>query len=369
MEDGITVGVEEEFLLLHPASGEPAACAGKVLRAAGRHAWADSGGGFHGELLQSQVEAATGVCRTLSGLRAQLGYGRARLAEAAGQQGLTPASTGTPVVPGPPPPLTPGERFERIGRMYAGVVADYQSCGCHVHVGVADRETAIAVLNRLRPWLPTLLALSANSPYGPAGDSGYASWRMVQQSRFPGSGVPPMFDSVADYDRTVATLVNSGVLVDASMSFWLARLGSGLPTVEVRAADAAATVDDAVLQAALSRALVRTALNDMAAGRAPAAPSEQLCAAAVWNAARYGMDGPALDMAAERRRDAWELADALFEHVGAELEAAGDLLEVKDLLEWIRHEGTGARRQRRAAVHGRASVTRLLAIGGDIHER
>lgn len=359
MDDGITVGVEEEFLLLHPASGEPVARAAEVLRAAGRHAAADDYGGFHRELFQTQVEAATGVCRSLGALRSQLQYGRAALAEAAGSQGLTLVSVGTPVEPGAPR-LTAGERFERIGGMYAGVVADYQSCGCHVHVGVGDRERAVAVLNHLRPWLPTLLALSANSPYGPAGDSGYASWRMVQQSRFPGSGVPPVFGSAADHDRAVDALVACGVLVDASMSFWLARPGSRLPTVEFRAADAAATVDDAVLQAALSRALVRTAVADLAAGRAPAMPTDQLCAAAVWNAARYGMDGPAVDLVAGRRREAWEVAEALVEHVGTALEEAGDLLEVKRLMEWVRHEGTGAERQRRAAVR---------TIEEDTHER
>lgn len=371
--DGITVGVEEEFLLLHPASGEPVTRAAEVLGAAGRHAWADSGGGFHRELFQTQIEAATGVCRTLGELREQLDYGRVRLAGAARWQDLELASTGTPIMTGQPPALTPGERFEHIGRVYAGVVADYQSCGCHVHVGVADRATAVAVLNHLRPWLPVLVALSANSPYGHAGDSGYASWRMVQQSRFPGSGVPPVFDSATDYDRTVTSLVEAGVLADRSMSFWLARLGSRLPTVEVRAADAVATVDDAVLQAALSRALVRTALTDLAEGRAPAAPSDQLCAAAVWNAARYGMDGPGVDLVEERPRPAWELAEALLEHVGAALEAAGDLVEVKGLLEQTRHEGTGAARQRRAAVQGHEAAARLLTIdgidGGERHER
>ncbi|MEV0588619.1 glutamate--cysteine ligase [Nonomuraea sp. NPDC050310] len=364
MDDGITVGVEEEFLLLHPATREPATRAGEVLHRAGRHRWADAGGGFHRELFQTQVEAATGVCGTLAELRTQIEYGRARLAEAANACGLALLATGTPVVAGPPPELTPGDRFAHIGRVYAGVVADYQSCGCHVHVGVADRETAVAVLNHLRPWLPVLLALSVNSPYGAAGDSGYASWRMVQQSRFPGSGVQPVFASAAGYDETVERLVDCGVLADASMSFWLARLGSKLPTIEIRVADAAATADDAILQAALSRALVRTALHDLGAGRPPARPDAQLCAAAVWNAARYGMDGPGVDLTTGRPAPAWQLVENLLGHVGPALAERDDLAEVKELLERVRNEGDGAGRQRRAAREGEAPVVRLLTIDG-----
>ncbi|MBB5085131.1 hypothetical protein [Nonomuraea endophytica] len=104
--------------------------------------------------------------------------------------------------------------------------------------------------------------------------------------------MPPWFDSAAAYDRQAARLVARGVLVDEAMSFWLARPGVGLATVEVRAADAAGTVEEAVLQAALTRALVTTAEAALAAGREAPNVSDQVCAAAVWNAARHGLDGP-----------------------------------------------------------------------------
>jgi glutamate---cysteine ligase / carboxylate-amine ligase len=82
-----------------------------------------------------------------------------------------------------------------ITRTYAGIVADYQCCGCHVHVGVPGRETAVAVVNHLAPWLPTPLALSVNSAFEHGRDTGYGSWRMITQSRFPGFGIAPWFAS------------------------------------------------------------------------------------------------------------------------------------------------------------------------------
>ncbi|MFI6295743.1 glutamate--cysteine ligase [Nonomuraea sp. NPDC050790] len=355
-----TMGVEEEFLLLEAGSGEPAPLASKVLAAAGEHPWRRSGGGLHGELFQTQVEAATGICTTLGELRTQLREARVMLNAAARDEGLELVSVGTPVLAGTEPVLTEGERFARIGQMYAGVIADYQSAGCHVHIGIADRDMAVAVMNHLRPWLPTLVALSANSPFDRGRDSGYASWRIVQQSRFPGFGVPPWFDSAAAYDRQVDKLAECGVLVDEAMSFWLARPGVGLATVEVRAADAAATVGEAVLQAALTRALVSTAEAALAEGRQAPRVGEQVCAAAVWNAARHGLDGPGIDVFAERAAPAVQLLGRLLSHVRDALADSGDLAEVEELLAWVRRAGTGAARQRRAAEGATGAVLELL---------
>jgi carboxylate-amine ligase len=176
----------------------------------------------------------------------------------------------------------------------------------------------------VRPWLPTLLALSANSP-----DHGYASWRMVEQSRFPGSGVPPVFAGAADYDAHVARMVTCGTLVDRAQSFWLARLSPKLPTVEFRVADAAATVEDAVLQAALSRALVQTAFL----GDEPRPVRDDVCAAAVWAASRYGLDGAGVHPWRECRVPATALLEELLEHVTPALRARDEFDLVHDLVD------------------------------------
>ncbi|MGP4003836.1 carboxylate-amine ligase [Streptomyces sp. 8N706] len=334
--------------LLDPASGHPVPCAPEVLadvRAAHTPAAVPE---LKHELLSTQVESATGVCTRLQDLSAQLTAGRERLAAAAASHGALLVSSGTPPLAAGPAPVTDGERFRQIRDAYPGIVADYQVCGCHVHVGVPDRETAVAVVNQLRPWLPTLLALSANSPFHHGLDTGYASWRMVQQSRFPGSGVPPHFASAAAYEREVGRLVDCGALIDARMSFWLARPSPRFPTVEVRVADASITVEEAALQAALSRALVRTALTGLSAGRETVPVRDQVAAAAVWSASRYGLRGPGVHPVREKRVPATALVEALVRHVRAALEEAGDLDGVRTAASRLLAHGTGAERQRAA---------------------
>lgn len=316
-----TVGVEEEFLLVDTASGRTSVRADAVL-ARVRDTELTK---FHAELAGTQVEAATGPCTSVTALGDALRLARKTLAEAAAEAGVGLLSRGTPPKPSRQRVVDPAiPRYRRVLDTYAGVVEHYEASGCHVHVGVPDRETGVRVLNHVRPWLPTLLALSANSP-----DRGYASWRMVQQSRFPGSGVTPEFADAAEYDAAVARMVACGTLVDGAQTFWLARLSPRLPTVEFRCADAAETVEDAVLQAALSRALVHTACRG---GGSPPV-RDDVCAAAVWAASRYGLDGAGVDPWRECRVPATALLERLVEHVTPALVQRGELDLVHDLVE------------------------------------
>jgi glutamate---cysteine ligase / carboxylate-amine ligase len=332
----VTIGVEEEFLLVDPATRRTADGAVVVLKQAGA---LPVGAALHSELLTTQVEFATGVCTSLDELRAQLTAGRQALRDAAQHEGLSLVSSGTAVLSEPDVPVTPGERFERITGLYAQLLTDYEVSGCHVHVGVADRETAVAVINHLSVWLPVLLALSANSPFHHGRDTGYASWRMVQQSRLPGSGLTPWFRDSAEYDRTVARLVELGVLADDTMTFWLARPSPRYSTVEVRVADAVATVDEAVLQAGLTEALVRYALTELKVGREAEPVPPQWGAAAVWSAARYGLAGPGVDLRTGRRMPMMNLLGDL-----VDLVAPGSRTAVRAVVD----RGTGVTQQRRA---------------------
>jgi carboxylate-amine ligase len=350
---GWSIGVEEEFLLVEPDTGRTVPAVDRVLRAATNMPNAAGDAVLHRELLASQVEAATGRCLSLSELGTQLLHGRRQLARAAGDLLVVPSGT---AVLGGDPEITPGERFGRIADRYAAVVADYQVCGCHVHVGVPDLETAVGVVNHVRPWLPTLLALSVNSPVHHGVDTGYASWRIVEQSRFPGAGVPPRFASARDYTARVDQLVSAGVLLDAAQSFWLVRPSAHLPTVEFRVADVAVDVDGALLQAALSRALVRTALTDLAHGLPVPDVDDQVAAAAVWTASRYGLAGPAVHPLHARRVPAAELVADLLDTLRPALAETGDLSTVEWLL--ARHV-TGADRQRMAGEP--TEIVKMLA--------
>jgi carboxylate-amine ligase len=358
--NGVTVGVEEEFLLVDAATLRTAPHAAAVLARAAKGPEPTTGMRFQPELAATQVEVATGICTDLGNLRRQLVDARARLAAAARAEGVRLVATGNPVLGRDRVPIMPGEHYARIAGILAGAVKGYESCGCHVHVGVADRELAVAVVNHLRPWLPTLLALSVNSPFDQGRDSGYESWRIQVQARFPGAGVPPWFPSVKAYDGRLDWLVETGVLADTGTTFWLARPSPRLPTVEVRAADAASTVDEAILQAALARALVLTALYELSAGREASPVSDHLCTAALWSAARYGLAGPGIHPFEERRVASRRLLDELLRHVWPALEVSGDDKAVRTLLRTLGRRGTGAARQRRAAARGLSGVVDLL---------
>lgn len=357
---GPTMGVEEEFLLLDPATGATVPRASRVL--AGQPPL-PGGVTLQRELRATQVEAATGVCRSAEELHGQLVAGRRALAGAARLNDTAIAASGTPVLSGPAPQGDNDGRFARIDETYRGMVADYEACGCHVHVGVPTRETAVAVMNQVGPWLPALLALSVNSPFDRGRDTGYASWRIVQQARFPGAGIPPHFATAAGYEDEVARLVDCGALVDPGMTFWFVRPSATLPTLEFRVADTAATPAEAVLQALLSRALVRRALDDLARGVPPVRLSAQVAAAAVWAAARDGLTGTAVDAVRARRVPARRLVRDLLTHLRPALEETGDLDTVRSLVRRLYERGTGAERQRRAMAAGFPALIAQLTGG------
>ncbi|MFG2103387.1 glutamate--cysteine ligase [Micromonospora echinaurantiaca] len=348
----LTLGVEEEYLLLDPASGESLPVADRVLTALHGTARDQS----RQEFRHSMVEMVSPVCADLGELRDQLvGLRRsaAAAAEAAGARlvavGATPVHEPHRTVPDKP-------RYHAMSRRFGPVAHDPAVCGCHVHVGVPDRELAVQVCNHLRPWLPVVQAITTNSPLHDGRDTGHASWRSMQLERWPSIGPTPHFDSVADYDRTVNDLIAAGIMLDAAMVYWYARPSAAYPTVEVRVGDVCPTVDDTVLVAALVRALVATAVDDVRSGVAAPRIRNCLVSAAHWRAAHDGLDGDLIDLHAGGARPAWDLVDEMFAAVTPALARHGDLDYAVAQLIRLRGEGTGATRQRRV----------MADTGGDI---
>ena len=357
---GLAFGVEEELLLVDPDTGRTVAAADEVLRYGEALHPPAPDATLTAELFETRVEVGSGRCTTLAELSERLAHCRVRAATAARAAGTWALPSGTAVLGGP---AAPRSRFAGVADVYAAAVADL-TCECRVRVDVPDPETAVAVVNHLRPWLPTLLALSVNSPFCDGGDTGYASWRSVQRSRLPAGGMPPHFGSVRAYEARVSRLVELGVLVDDGSPLWLARAVPRLSGVELRVADTGVDVEAALLQAALSRALVRTALTDLAAGREAPAIGEQVAAAALWSAARHGMSGAGIHPVLERRAPATVLVSELVTAVRPALEETGDLPTVTDGVRRLLRIGTGAARQRAAGTPDEA--VRRLALGNGL---
>lgn len=355
---GLPCGVEEEFLLVDPDTGCTIPAASEVLVAAGALQPAADDAVLRADLFETQVEAVTGPCADLDDMIARLTHSRHQLATAARATGAWLVPSGCSVLGGP---VAPHKRFAAVADTYAAAVCDHQACGCHIEISVADQDTAVAVVNHLRPWLPTLLALSVNSPFQDGVDTGYASWRSVQRSRLPASGMPPHVASARAYEARVTRLVEQGVLVDDTMPLWLARPTTRQAGVTLRVADTGIDVTATVLQAGLSLALVRTALTDLAAGREAPVIGEQVAAAALWSAARHGMTGPGIHPVLERAAPATVLVSELLTAVRPALEEAGDSELVEAGVRRLVRLGTGAARQR--AAGSPYEVVELLAAG------
>jgi carboxylate-amine ligase len=352
-----TFGVEEEFLLLDP-DGRPAPRAAEVLRDI-----AATDGTVTAEFARFQLEANTPVCRTAAEARHQLAAARRSLAAAADRRGLLLVATGySPLGVPDPVPITDKPRYQRIGDRFGLLLDSHATTGCHVHVGMPDLATSLAVSNHLRPHLPVLLALTANSPFCDGRDTGHSSWRTVVWSRLPSAGPPPVHRNPASYERAVDLLVASGAALDRGMVYWFARPAPHLSTLEVRVADAVTTAEEALLLALLVRALVTTALQDVAEDRpAPELPDERL-RLAMWRAAHDGLEGQGLDVAGELV-PARLLLDELVKTALPALDASGDTPVVTDALDRLFRHGSGAHRQRLAHArrHEVADVITLLA--------
>jgi carboxylate-amine ligase len=343
------VGVEEELLLVDRDTGELANAAGRVLHAhrADRHGAPPPSAStdLEGEFLRHMLETHTDPTTDLAQVGAQLRQARRTAIAATEESGFALAAVGTAPLGSAGPAVTANPRYERIVGEFGDTGRGAGTLGMHVHVDIADDEEGVRVIDGLRPWLPILTALSANSPYASGGDTGYASWRQQVWTRWPTAGPAEPFDSAAEYHRVGQALIDFGAALDPGMLYYEARLSATYPTVEIRVADTCTDVDDALVVVALTRALVQTcAVN----GGISRPWRSDLLRAAWWRAARYGLAGDLVHPVTAARVAAAEAVRALRETVAAALDEAGDTDLVDEGIARLAVTGTGARRQRAA---------------------
>jgi glutamate---cysteine ligase / carboxylate-amine ligase len=362
-----TVGVEEELLLVDAETGVPVAVADAVLRLdpdRRRRADAAPGGTVDVELQQQQIETDTTPCSDLTDLGNQVREARHRADQLARRRGARVAALGTSPLPSSPE-VTAKPRYLAMIEQYGLVTLDQLTCGCHIHVSVDSADEGVGVLDRIRVWLPTLLALSANSPFWQGRDSGYASYRSQAWNRFPTAGPNDVFGSAVGYTALVDGLLRSGVALDSGMIYFDARLSAHYPTVEIRIADICLDAEDAILIAALTRALVDAAARDWAAGRPPPVMATTLLRAATWRAARSALSGDLLDPFSGLPRPAAEVVASLVAHVAPALDATGDRAQVDQTLSRLLARGPGATRQHELFARS-ADLHRLVLDAADL---
>jgi carboxylate-amine ligase len=362
---GETLGVEEEYHLVDPLTWQLAGRPNLLAQVA-----ADSH--LQPEMRTSQLEIATDICHSLADVRTALVRAREEAARAAASAGAAILAAGThPSAPRDDQPILATDRYDVMLHRFGAVVREQNICGCHVHVGVPDEDTAAAVLTHTRPYLPLLTAMTCSSPFQGGVDTGYQSFRSQWWSLWPVAGPPPVLRDAAHYRRIVAELVSTGVIDDASTIYWDARISSRYPTVEFRMADVCTRLDDALLYAALVRSLVRTVGRRITAAEAPLAVSDATLRAARWRAARFGLSGDLWCPRTGRTIPAAVAVNALIDELRPDLEAHDEADTVRPLVAELLARGTSAARQRqRYADSGDfTEVVRALAeetVGGPL---
>jgi YbdK family carboxylate-amine ligase len=355
---GVTVGVEEEFhvvdaqtfaMLSHPALG-------RALHAE------REGVQVSDEISTTQVETATAVCQSLAELRQQLIAGRAAAAAVTAELGATVLAASThPFSSWQDQRLVSAPRYLELLERWGLLALQQDICGTHVHVGVPDVETAVAVMDRVRPYLPVVAALTGSSPFHAGSDTGYESFRTQWFARWPITGPTEPCGDAAAYLEVVESLRVAGVIDDASHLYWDVRPSTRYPTVEYRVGDVCTTLDDAVLHAGLLRSLTRVVAARATAGTPPATVRPELLRAARWRAARYGVTDELFDFATGTLVPGRQMVQGLLEELRDDLESSGEWDEVCALTDDVLRRGTSATRQR-ALMHRTSDPAQVAAM-------
>ena len=360
-----TYGVEEELLVVDAVTLTPLPAGDQAVTLSGGNA--ASGHHITTEFQREQIEIACPPQLTLEDQLETIRAGRV-LAEAAANQ-VGARVVALPTAPGRVTPhLVPDLRFIKISKQFGFTVKEQLTCGYHVHVLVYSREEAVAVLDRIRVWLPVMVALSANSPFWQGVDTNFASYRYQAWNRWPTAGPTDVFGSADAYNLHQKALLDTGVPLDTGMLYFDARVCEHHPTIEVRVADVCLEAEHAAVIATLIRALVETAARDWAAGNpAPDVPASTLEIWS-WQASRYGIDAQLIDPETGAPAPARSVLDRLLNHIRPVLAEYGEQETVEAMVSDILRDGTGARRQR-AAYAMRNELIDVTATALDITHR
>jgi carboxylate-amine ligase len=257
----------------------------------------------------------------------------------------------------------PIERYRSIEARYGRIARDEHIFGMHVHVGVPEGVNRLQLMNTVRHYLPHMLALSASSSFFEGADTGFASYRTILWRRWPNSGIPPRFESEAEFETFVDMLLDAGVMADPWNLYWSMRPHPKYPTVEFRVMDVCPNLRDAAALAAFARALVHAAvlgrLTDAASRHVPVTLEQEMLRVNEWRGARDGLNGRLNDtVTGTGHRPVRDAIRMLVDRIGRSAEDLGDIAALSHI-ERILERGNAAERMRARHSEG-ASLRELV---------
>lgn len=341
-EPAFTLGVEEEYLLVDKETRALVIDPPKTLMA---EAEEKCGTQVTSELLLSQIEIGTKVCKNVQEAREDLAHLRANIVEVADRHGLAPIAASThPFSSWTEQKHTPKERYDELTHEMQGAARRLVICGMHVHVGIEDDELRIDLMNQLAYFLPHLLALSCSSPFWCGGDTGLKSYRLTVFDALPRTGLPERFASYAEYQRHIHILIDAGLIEDSTRIWWDLRPSARFPTLETRVMDVCTRLDDTVSLTSLLVCIIRMLYRLRRRNQRWRIYTPMLIRENRWRAMRYSFDEGMLDLAKGIVVPFEDLLEEILSLVAEDAAALGcekELGGVRDIIA----RGTSAHRQ------------------------
>lgn len=342
LEPEFTIGVEEEYLLVDKETraliiDPPQSLIGECEE--------HCGGQVTSELLRSQVEVGTKVCRNLQEVREDLGRLRKGIIEVTARHGLAPIAASThPFSRWATQKQTQKDRYDSLTAEMQAAARRLVICGMHVHVGIGDEELRIDLMNQMSYFLPHLLAMSCSSPFWEGRDTGLKSYRLTIFDALPRTGIPERFQSFAEYQRHLNILIKAGLIQDSTKIWWDLRPSGRFPTLETRIMDVSTRLDDAIALVALLVCIMRMLYRLRLHNQRWRIYTAMLIRENRWRAMRYSFDEGLIDLAKGRVVPFGELLGELLTLTTDDAAALGCTAEVNSLRD-ILNRGTSAHRQ------------------------
>ena len=361
MFDQFTLGIEEEFQIVDPETRELRSHVAEIL---------DEGRMLLGEqvkpeMIQSQIEVGTGVCKNIQEARADITNLRGIIASLAEKNGLKIVAASThPISRWQDQKIFEDDRYELLVQELQTVARSLLIFGVHVHVGIADRERQIHIMNASRYFLPHVLALSTSSPFWMGHNTGLKSYRSEIFKQFPRTDIPDHFDSYPGFQRYVDLLIKTGCINDGKKIWWDSRPHPFFPTLEFRICDIPTRVDDTIAIAALFQAIVAKLYKLIDKNLGFRLYRRMLIQENKWRAVRWGLDGKMIDFGKQKEVPTKDLIRELLDFVDDVLDDLGSRKEVEHIHS-ILDRGTSADEQLRVYQETndlKAVVDRLMEL-------